>query len=809
MARLLKRVTVRDFRSIRGEIAVDLDAPVVLIHGQNGVGKTSLLSAIELGLTSDILSLRRIDTGIMKFLPNRDAGAAGGKVILESADERFNKPAEIFVSAEQIRGKGLLNEQEARFFNERCYLAQSTLSRLLEIYQQQETRQSDSALTRFVKELLGLYRYDALINGLHAAGDVRRLREPAPHYWSARAEIAEIQTSTESLNKQRSELAAQVQVHELGVVQQLEIFDPSLVWRPLDIEAARMALNGGNREADLSKVARARRDATAASDQLKNLAAGQSGPNRQTVEQASISAESAFQQWQSSTGVPLSDAIKSLSAFISISSVQANPEAARSDAVRAAQAEIARVDKIISDDAAVAARVQQLMIELAASKARGEVLDSQIAVLSGTNASLVTALSAVAAHIHTDDCPVCGRDYSEISHRTLSEHVSEKIATLVEASGRLQSLAGSRASTTTSISVAERELGSLSAKRVPPPELDALKKRRVQIDELRSRLTALAREAGDGEKLANSRTSMARVLAELNARDQSLATLLAAIGRIATEMEVVEDGTADVRTRVEALTAELTKREELLAKQQSARSGALTELAVVAALRAELGSCDEAIQKLGERRLGLAKAKAISDQRLEAARDLVAQVLNARTAVVRDVFNGELNAVWRDLFVRLAPDEKFVPAFAVPEPGSGPVEAVLETHYRSGGKGGNPRAMLSAGNLNTAALTLFLALHLSVRPILPCLIIDDPVQSMDEVHIAQLAALLRTLSKQKERQVIVAVHERSLFEYLSLELSPAYEGDRLVTVELGRAADGMSTVRWDTKTYEPDRAIAA
>jgi exonuclease SbcC len=56
--------------------------------------------------------------------------------------------------------------------------------------------------------------------------------------------------------------------------------------------------------------------------------------------------------------------------------------------------------------------------------------------------------------------------------------------------------------------------------------------------------------------------------------------------------------------------------------------------------------------------------------------------------------------------------------------------------HREGGSGGAPGATLSAGNLNTAALTLFLALHLSVKPQLPWLILDDPVQSMDEVHIA-------------------------------------------------------------------------
>jgi exonuclease SbcC len=117
--------------------------------------------------------------------------------------------------------------------------------------------------------------------------------------------------------------------------------------------------------------------------------------------------------------------------------------------------------------------------------------------------------------------------------------------------------------------------------------------------------------------------------------------------------------------------------------------------------------------------------------------------------------------------------------------------------------------MLSAGNLNTAALTLFLALHLSVKPVLPCLVIDDPVQSMDEVHIAQFAALLRTLSKQHHRQVIVAVHEKPLFDYLALELSPAFQDDRLITIELLRTASGETAIDYNPLVWKPDTAVAA
>ena len=177
--------------------------------------------------------------------------------------------------------------------------------------------------------------------------------------------------------------------------------------------------------------------------------------------------------------------------------------------------------------------------------------------------------------------------------------------------------------------------------------------------------------------------------------------------------------------------------------------------------------------------------------------------------MVRRVFNDTLNLVWQDLFVRLAPEEPFVPAFALPTTTDGPVQTILETIYRAGGKGGNPRVMLSAGNLNTAALTLFLALHLSAREELPWLVIDDPVQSMDEVHIAQFAALLRTLSKSHGRQIILAVHENSLFEYLALELSPAFSDDRLITIKLGQAADGKAICNYEPLSWTPDPAFAA
>ena len=49
----LKELDVTNFRSVRGHVHAPLDATVVLIHGENGAGKTSLLSAMEYGLTGE------------------------------------------------------------------------------------------------------------------------------------------------------------------------------------------------------------------------------------------------------------------------------------------------------------------------------------------------------------------------------------------------------------------------------------------------------------------------------------------------------------------------------------------------------------------------------------------------------------------------------------------------------------------------------------------------------------------------------------------------------------------------------------
>jgi len=241
----------------------------------------------------------------------------------------------------------------------------------------------------------------------------------------------------------------------------------------------------------------------------------------------------------------------------------------------------------------------------------------------------------------------------------------------------------------------------------------------------------------------------------------------------------------------------------------STRVTALTALNQYAASLETLADATETQITTIAAQARIAKALADANTVREKAKTVSDAAERVRSAIVKRVFNTSLNRTWRDLFVRLAPSEDFVPKFRIPPGERGKVEAVLETEHRSGLASGPPGAMLSQGNLNTAALTLFLALHLSVPQRTPWLVLDDPVQSMDDVHVAQFAALLRTLSKGAGRQVVVAVHERALFDYLTLELSPAFPGDSLITVEISRYFDGETVARSTPHSFEDDKVVAA
>src|ERR1019366_6911915 len=182
MSSRLKTLVVENFRSIRGKIVIPLDAQVVLIHGTNGMGKTSVLSALELGLTGKVGHLATSGDGYKAYMTTLDTERGSIEITTtEPYKERANTGGAVTFSDTEFLTAPLLETGDAKFFAERCYLPQATLGRLLEIYDDLETSTA-SPLTQFVKELLGLDPLDALVDGLYPAYNVTRVRNLVPEY---------------------------------------------------------------------------------------------------------------------------------------------------------------------------------------------------------------------------------------------------------------------------------------------------------------------------------------------------------------------------------------------------------------------------------------------------------------------------------------------------------------------------------------------------------------------------------------------------------------------------------------------------
>jgi exonuclease SbcC len=648
-------------------------------------------------------------------------------------------------------------------------------------------------------------------DGLHAAGDVRRFRTAVPLLYETRDEIQRLQTEVEVQQTELAQLVEDMRAREERLKEALKPLNNRLDELVSNLSSLVVALRSDAEEQTLLNLARTRRDLIAAREEWQVLSSGGGAAERNAVEQEARTDRALLDQWRKGPGSKLDDLLEELGSLFPDLSLPAatNPELARAAAARSVSKELDRVTAVLAQDSLDINRAAALEQELNRALARAQILDNQLASLSADAGALAQTLAALVPHIHTEDCPVCGRDFREVSKKPLRARLSDRIAELTLSAGRLQVLSGEKSAAASAVANLGRERNQLQSRRISDETRNQLKAQRARLDELIRQLLDLTDEVNKGMELIARASASARKLDELRGRDSPANTLREILSTLARRLALTINLEQPVDATLHTLQSSLNEQEQRLMDQQTLRKSALSEAESLMSLHKKRAQLQITLGKNVARINRLVAAKEEADRRISLARDLARKARDVRTAITRRVFNDSLNMVWRDLFVRLAPDEPFVPAFALPLGSDRSVEAVLETVYRAGGKGGNPRAMLSAGNLNTAALTLFLALHLSVTKQLPWLVIDDPVQSMDEVHVSQFAALLRTLSKSQGRQIVLAMHERPLFDYLALELSPAYSNDRLITIELGQAADGQTTLTYEPLVWEPDKAIAA
>src|ERR1700733_4441277 len=744
----LSTISITNFRSIRGRVAIPLQAPVVLLHGPNGAGKSTVMSALEVSLSGTVTG---IGSAEQEHLVHRGAEKGSIDLLSSAPDVSFT------IDREGIQGRPLLNEADARFLRERCYLRQRLLGQLLEFYEE-AGRNGETRLTEFVKDLLGIDELEALINGLEPLRDKRLIKRLVPVYGDLEKQI---KTDEEEV----AALEAELELEKSEVIKAHTLFTNLVESPEMSVDftdnpgalKTQLGKEGTVHEEQLVELLGLRREVASLARRADALQEGVGAEAITALEKAAANAGREATNWRDADGDALEDllgALRKTLPGLPAAGGASDPEEIRVSALDAVDREIRRLEEAIDADTRGRVETGHAAEAIAAVNLRLEGMDAQLTDLptGDTADELAKALAFLAPHVHTDECPVCGRDYSEVAGEPLSARLASRISSLGVQLERLQEATSARLDALSERRDLEEKMAATNRNQMEPASLLEAQSILTRLEDARHRLRELADGVAAGALLIRRQTEAERDLAVARKLDRSSVEMRAETERLAEALgQPLPSRVTSLPTAIAALSAHLAERvadlEDGTVKRARA-NGALDKGISATARQKDLES------RLARRRATLRKAKEAAAE-LESRRTILRGVHDgaeaARGRMVRRVFNDNLNRAWRNLFVRLAPEEPFVPAFKVPD-GRRRIEAKLHTVHRDGEPGGSPAAMLSAGNLNTAALTLFLALNLSVPQRLPWLLLDDPVQSMDEVHVAQFAALLRTLTHGHRRR---------------------------------------------------------
>jgi exonuclease SbcC len=803
--RILIGLDVANFRSIRGHVYAPLDAQVVLIHGENGAGKTSLLSAMEYGLTGNVQALHRADPEYTNHLLHRTAthGSIEVTTTRDGQEEKFAARIDI-KGAHSVSRLGL---KDAAFFTERAYLPQSLLSQLLQIYQESGST-TNSPLAKFVGDLLGLDRLDALENGLRPFHDLRNLRKEVSQ-WSLVED--ERDRNNRSVNGRKAGLES-VSASVKGILNELQGICNSL---ELDItvdEASLQTLASTFKtegdEKRYEEVLDGQRRLASIEREISS-ALRLTDPTVSATQSEAYAASSAYEKWEQANRDTLEELQSQITTLIPSISVPRDIFAIVDGTLPPLQSERIQVVERAQQGREDLRRVVDIGNELEATREQFRIIEAEIGQIASDSEVLASALGELTSHIKTDICPVCDRDFAELGTGSLANHVHRKVSNLSASAERLLTLGKILGQSQQRVSDLEAELRAIESRKASTQSVSDMDRRASSIASVIAELERLAPLLVQGAELRRSDIASRRKVSEFESSNAALVAARETLSQFAASIGAAPLGTSEeFEAASQRLGAFLAEKADRLNKRLTWRRQGVEMVASIGPVLQRRSDAETAIKQesaLAEQAvLSLDRAQRLREQVLT-IRDTVDGV---RSAIIRSVFNNQLNRVWRDLFIRLAPSEPFVPAFRIPEGETKAIQPkLITTHRDTGEPAGTPGAMLSAGNLNTAALTLFIALHLSVPKALPWLILDDPVQSMDDVHIAHFAALLRTLAKEKDRQVIIAVHDRQLFEYLKLELSPAFPDDSLVTLELVRGPNRDTACIPDRPLFREEKEL--
>lgn len=335
-------------------------------------------------------------------------------------------------------------------------------------------------------------------------------------------------------------------------------------------------------------------------------------------------------------------------------------------------------------------------------------------------------LAELALEFIDGDCPVCGQEHNRAQTLLRMKAALDHSAEPTMSSG---------------LAIVNREIDELEA-RLAKAKIDLT----AATAELRSALEAQS----------------ARVR-----REKEIAELAEALG--------LASSTPPTLSSVEKAHAELTSRQSLLfallnvAEQFGIHSSLTEQLAGRAAVQNELELLEAALAK-DEAELRVRR------DAIELSGELVPQLRAAGDKFVEEQLR-ELAPIFQRIYASI--DAHPVLKRVELVPGRAGRTGLLSTRLSDADNARSterPLSILSSSQANAYAIALFLSMNLGLSsPPLEAALLDDPLQSLDSVHLLGVVDILRRVASR--RQLIVSTHDAAFGALLSRKLRPLEGSD--------------------------------
>jgi DNA repair exonuclease SbcCD ATPase subunit len=372
--------------------------------------------------------------------------------------------------------------------------------------------------------------------------------------------------------------------------------------------------------------------------------------------------------------------------------------------------------------------LQDASAALTAATNRLQAAQQELAAAELTSETM-ERLAAAALPMLGSICPVCGNEIDP-----------EQVASELRA----------RAGNTTEL-LSARSAVADAQKNVSDQE-QAASRARLALSELEQRRSTWA-------TIKRDRDAAARRLLALSAADRLVRLTF-------SDVEEVSDRSERTLAFLRQLRGILGHLSETLASDSASTS--------ISRTHAEIRGTEEML-RAREQRVAQLAARALDFEALSAV------AVDARIEVTERRFKA-LQPLVDDIYGRLDPH----PAFKT-------IEFETDTYYRRGATtplvrdpvanvAADPLIVFSTSQANIAALAYFLAMGSSARVrSVPFLLLDDPLQSMDDINVLGFADLCRHL--RASRQLMISTHESRFANLLERKLAPRDESLRTVALD--------------------------